>query len=466
MDLRRSILLLLAPAWLFGAPAAAAQTRDTTSQQQPTGQVPVLTRPAPQQPPAEKPPADTPSTQQPAPSRPAVRLPNVRIPGIRLPSVESRTVSVPSLSGRSEAEARRILTGAGLALGEVSELPVDRPAGTVFLQSPAAGTQAQRGSAVAVTLARAPAPAPVRTATVPDVTGDPLATAVRRIQAAGLRVGSVEGASGSTARVSRQSHAGGQAVPPGTAVGLSMTAPAPPPVVATRPPVRPPRQQTPTQSQTQPTQPPVAPEKPPVARVDSIPVPDVGTRTLTDARAALAGAGLTASVDPALVDSASWTVVSQVPAVGARVPAGADVALSLAAPPAAVAVTEPAAVPPPVTGTVQPPPVTPGPSAPAQPETVPSSVSRWPWIALIVLILLAAAAAVGMRRVRARTPAAAVPVAVSARVRTGARTEVAVRGAPFAAAAPRLRMRTRRGAPVLSVAAAGPLFTPKGEAGD
>jgi beta-lactam-binding protein with PASTA domain len=456
MDFRRSIHLWLALACLCaGATPAAAQTRDTIKPQPPLTNVPGV-------PTTRQPPADTPSAQQPAPSRPTIQLPD-----IRLPSLRPRTVAVPSLTGRTEAEARRILTGAGLVLGAVNELPVDRPAGTVFLQRPAAGTQAQRGASVAVTLARAPAPAPapVRTATVPDVTGASLATAVRRIEAAGLRVGSVEGAQGTTARVSRQSAPAGETVPLGTAVRLSMTAPNAPPVVATRPPVRPPVQ-PPTQTPVQPPAPPstqtAQSPTPPAARVDSVAVPDVGTLTLADARAALRSAGLGASVDAALADSASWTVASQDPAAGARVPTGGGVALSLAAPPAAVAIVEPAVVPPAAGAVESPPPVVTAPVAPVAAADPP----RWPWMLLIVAILLAAAAAVGMRRLRARTPAAMVPVAVSSRVRMEAQPGVAVRGAPFSAGAPRLRMRTRQGTPVLSVAAAGPLFTRQGDAGE
>lgn len=472
-DLRRSAPLLLALACLCAAGApAAAQDRDsivfrpTTGQpvRQPPAQEPATQQPPTQQTPKEQVPADTPVAQQPSRTRPAVQIPSVQLPNVRLPPLRPRTVAVPSLSGRTVDEARRILTGAGLVLGVVNELPVDRPAGTVFLQRPAAGTQAQRGAPVAVTLARAPAPAQtppaVRTATVPDVTGQSLATAVRRIEAAGLRVGSVEGASGSTARVRRQSAAAGQTVPLGTSVGLSMAAP--PVVVATRPPVRPPTNPTqPTQPAQQPTQPPAQqPERtPPAPRVDSVAVPDVGRLTLADARTALQAAGLGADVDPSLADSASWTVASQLPVAGERVPSGSGVGLALAAPPAPIAATQPPVV--------QPPAATQRPveRAPAPPVEAPRRTIPWLWIVLAIVVA-GAAAAVARRWMRARGTVAAAPVAVSTRVAGKAAPRVEVVGAPFTLDAPRLRMRARQGTPELSVAAAGPLFTNYGGEGD
>ncbi|HEX2209640.1 MAG TPA: PASTA domain-containing protein [Longimicrobium sp.] len=458
--------MLLALACLCAAGGtAAAQNRDSIVQQPPLTNVPGV--PPTQQPPTqqlpprqtpgEQPPADTPAARQ--PSRPRPSIPNVQLPSIRIPGVRPRGIAVPPLSGRTLAEARRILTGAGLTLGEVSELPVDRPAGTIFLQRPAAGTQAQRGSPVSVTLARAPAPAPppARSATVPDVTGQALSTAVRTLEGAGLRVASVDGASGSTARVSAQSYRAGETVPLGTAVRLTMSAPAAP-VVATRPPVQPPARQP----ANPPAQQPVAQAPRQAPPVDSAAVPELGALALIDARAALQSAGLAAGVDPALADSASWTVASQVPAAGARIPLGGIVALSLAPPPAPLVGEQPA-VPPPAASPVQTP-------RPAERTSAPPVEARrrtlpWPWMLLAIVVLAAAAGA--RRRMRARGGTAAVaPVAVSTRVRAEAPARVEVQGRPFTAAAPRLRMRAREATPELSVAAAGPLFTTTGGAGD
>lgn len=448
--LRRSAPLLFALACLCaGGGPAAAQNRDSTLQQPPITHVPGAPQQPEQQTPREQPPADTPVARPPSRTRPAVQIPSVQLPGVRLPSARPRTVAVPSLSGRTLADARRILSGAGLTLGEVAELPVERPAGTVFLQRPAAGTQVQRGATVAVTLAQAPA----RTAIMPNVMDQSLGEAVRRVQAAGLRVGSVEGASGRLARVSGQSYTPGQRVPVGAEVALSMAVPATP-VAAARPPVQPPAQQ--------PAQQPVPQTPQLAARVDSVAVPDVAGLTLANAWSALEGAGLAADVDPALVDSASWTVASQLPAPGAHVPAGSGVGLALAAPPAPAAATQAPVVPPPVASGFQ------APRTPEPAPAIPAEASRkplpWPWI-LLAIIVLAAAAAV-TRRVRAGAAGgAAAPVAVSARVRGEAHPRVEVRGAPFTAA-PRLRMRTRTEAPVLAATAAGPLFTNHGGAGD
>jgi uncharacterized repeat protein (TIGR02059 family) len=72
--------------------------------------------------------------------------------GNRSPS-SAAVVGVPSLAGLTLDEARAALTARGLAVGAVSEQDSTQPAGTVILQTPAAGAVAA-GSTVDVTLAR------------------------------------------------------------------------------------------------------------------------------------------------------------------------------------------------------------------------------------------------------------------------------------------------------------------------
>jgi len=67
-----------------------------------------------------------------------------------------RTVAMPSLVGRPVAEARRVLAGAGLRAGGVSEREARGTAGRVLAQSVAAGTRVRPGTAVDLTLSRAP----------------------------------------------------------------------------------------------------------------------------------------------------------------------------------------------------------------------------------------------------------------------------------------------------------------------
>jgi beta-lactam-binding protein with PASTA domain len=66
--------------------------------------------------------------------------------------VEGRT-TVPSLSGSTEDEARKVLAGARLAVGEVTRAEADARPGTVFKQDPAAGSLAVVNTRVSFVLA-------------------------------------------------------------------------------------------------------------------------------------------------------------------------------------------------------------------------------------------------------------------------------------------------------------------------
>jgi serine/threonine-protein kinase len=95
-----------------------------------------------------------------------------------------RPINVPSVAGRTEAEARRILSAAGLTAEVVDERVFDAavPAGSVVRQDPAQG-QLQRGGTVTLTLSQGP-----RMVEVPDLTGVQLDEARRRLEELGFEV--------------------------------------------------------------------------------------------------------------------------------------------------------------------------------------------------------------------------------------------------------------------------------------
>jgi eukaryotic-like serine/threonine-protein kinase len=62
-------------------------------------------------------------------------------------------VAVPDVTGESEENARSALEGAGLRVGEVTEAESGEDPGTVIEQSPAAGEEVDRDSAVDLTVA-------------------------------------------------------------------------------------------------------------------------------------------------------------------------------------------------------------------------------------------------------------------------------------------------------------------------
>jgi serine/threonine-protein kinase len=88
-------------------------------------------------------------------------------------------VQVPNLVGKSEADARALLTGAGLIVREPpgSRCSDDVDAGQVAKQNPQTGTAVHKGRAVAFDLANSPC-----TVFVPTVVGQPLDDAIARLQ--------------------------------------------------------------------------------------------------------------------------------------------------------------------------------------------------------------------------------------------------------------------------------------------
>ncbi|MEC5192314.1 MULTISPECIES: Stk1 family PASTA domain-containing Ser/Thr kinase [unclassified Arthrobacter] len=91
--------------------------------------------------------------------------------------------ALPELSGKSLEDAKTILNGAGMALGQISETyDESAPAGTVLGQAPRSGNPVRHGTPVSLTVSKGPQPLPV-----PNVRGQEQAAAVKAIEAAGLK---------------------------------------------------------------------------------------------------------------------------------------------------------------------------------------------------------------------------------------------------------------------------------------
>ena len=130
------------------------------------------------------------------------------------------TVEVPDVANIMPVQARGILEEVGLRLGSQSTTPSDSvPEGSIVSQSPKAGSEAEPGSSVAVTVSSGPSQV-----TVPDVTGQDWITAAQNLQAAGLSVNrnvTMESSDRPENEVLSTNPEAGTQVPPGTTVTLT-----------------------------------------------------------------------------------------------------------------------------------------------------------------------------------------------------------------------------------------------------
>jgi serine/threonine-protein kinase len=101
-------------------------------------------------------------------------------------------VSVPDVIGFEVEQARLVLEAAGLRPGELDEVPNAADAGVIVATRPPTGATRPSGTRIGLVVSRGPAD--IR---IPDVQGLELDEARRRLEAAGLRVGTV------TSRVDR-----------------------------------------------------------------------------------------------------------------------------------------------------------------------------------------------------------------------------------------------------------------------
>lgn len=130
-------------------------------------------------------------------------------------------VTVPDVVGQTQAQAQATLTAANLDLGTITQAFSDTvPAGQVISQNPAAGTQVNSGSDVAVVISRGPA------ISVPSVVGQTQAEAGTTLTAAGLVLGTVTEAFSNTVpfgQVISQNPTAGTDVAAGTAVSVVLS---------------------------------------------------------------------------------------------------------------------------------------------------------------------------------------------------------------------------------------------------
>ena len=133
-------------------------------------------------------------------------------------------VTVPNVVGLAQAAAQSSLTSAGLTLGAVTTANSSTvPSGQVISQTPASGSSAAPGSAVALVVSLGPAPIPV---SVPNVVGLTQAAAQSAITGVGLTVGAITSANSATVpagQVISQTPASGSSVAAGSAVSLVMS---------------------------------------------------------------------------------------------------------------------------------------------------------------------------------------------------------------------------------------------------
>ena len=155
------------------------------------------------------------------------------LPGTAVDLVVSlgvQPVGVPDVVGQAQADAEATIVAAEFTVGEVTEEFSDTaPAGTVISQSPAGGTEALPGTAIALVISAGPEPV-----VVPNVVGQLQADAEGAIVAAELIVGDVTiefSDSVPEGQVISQTPEGGAEVAPGSAVNLVVSAGVEPVVV-------------------------------------------------------------------------------------------------------------------------------------------------------------------------------------------------------------------------------------------
>lgn len=140
-------------------------------------------------------------------------------------STGAATTLVPQVVGLSVADARPVLTDAGLQIGEVREQPSDEPEGTVLEVNPPEGSEVEVGSAVTLVASSG-------TVEVPNVEGLPEAEATAILTQAGFEVlvSDEESATETPGTVLFQAPAAGTEVSVGSRVAITVAVePAPDP---------------------------------------------------------------------------------------------------------------------------------------------------------------------------------------------------------------------------------------------
>jgi eukaryotic-like serine/threonine-protein kinase len=124
-------------------------------------------------------------------------------------------IPVPSVVGKSEADARSILTSAGFKVTTSQDYSDTVPAGSVISQNPSSGTAPVK-STVALVISKGP-----KLYAVPNVVGLNLTQATKKLEDAGFRV-DVQNLPGGPNTVLAQSPSAGSMQPHGTTITLSV----------------------------------------------------------------------------------------------------------------------------------------------------------------------------------------------------------------------------------------------------
>lgn len=129
-------------------------------------------------------------------------------------------VAVPNVAGMTESQAKNLIAGAGLSPSVSYQNSSSVPKGQVISQSPGAGSQAQRGSSVAISVSSGPQ----STGVVPGVIGLGEADATGKISSAGFSPRVVTSPSDAThdGIVISQYPSGGSALEPGGTVIITV----------------------------------------------------------------------------------------------------------------------------------------------------------------------------------------------------------------------------------------------------
>jgi eukaryotic-like serine/threonine-protein kinase len=139
---------------------------------------------------------------------------------LRLFVAKEPTIEVPNLAGQEAATAQQLLQGQGFQVTTQSEPSDTVPTGRVTRTDPRSGTQVRRGSAVRMFVSTGP-----QNVGVPDVVGQSQGQAAQTLQAAGFQVFAAQQGTNNPAdqgRVLAQNPAGGQQVPRGSGVTLTV----------------------------------------------------------------------------------------------------------------------------------------------------------------------------------------------------------------------------------------------------
>jgi serine/threonine-protein kinase len=104
---------------------------------------------------------------------------------LRIIFVDDKDITVPNVTGGTMLEAANKLQGAGLS-ARIDEVDSNQPEGTVISQAPVAGERTERGRSVIVRVSRGGAKV-----MIPDIRGKEFAAAVRDLDAAGFKPGTV-----------------------------------------------------------------------------------------------------------------------------------------------------------------------------------------------------------------------------------------------------------------------------------